>query len=744
MTHKIDKLTVEFNWSRNRLFDKAGCEAFLMICQADGEVKVTNVLQKPKNKWRPLPMDTIELEKTGSRKLKLSAKVIMTIAEKLYTKGFVSYPRTETNQFSKDINLRSLVELQTPHADWGDFASRVLQWGPNPRNGNKSDQAHPPIHPTKFISTLQGDEKRVYDLIVRHFLACLSRDAVGSETVVTALIGNEEFTATGLIILERNYLEVYPYDRWTGKEIHHYEVGNTFRPTELSLHEGSTNPPSMLTEADLIGLMEKHGIGTDATHAEHIATIKERGYIGELDQGHLVPGTLGMGLVEGYELMNLQLAQPKLRAGLEEDLKGICNGTKDPQQVLTEQVQKYKECYQIIAREAQALDQALSQRFGQQPQVVPNAQNNIPVIHELFKCPKCRIHKMIIRQKKDSNEYFISCQGYPECRNAAWLPSDVKELIGLNETCGACGGENKKVKLKFNQISMLGLVNERPAYSRIEATYYITCLICDENLRNLLNIRADTIKVLGNIVGATTRPVQLNQANNNRQNGRDPPARGFGTNANPGNSQNQSRRGWYDDDDDDDRPNGGGAVVATNIAVNRNQGWNNNPGTSGNPNSNYMNTNQGWNNNPVTSVAPSNNINQGWNNTTLASTASTNDSNYGNRNIGWNNNPGASAAPTVNKKPTVNLSKLPNINCKCNKTAGKLMTKNGANTGRPFYTCSARACKFFQWADVPLPGNIQQNGSATGAGGSNAVAKRKCGVCKQEGHTKRTCPNITH
>ena len=128
MTHKIEKLSVEFNWARNRLFDKPCTQALLTLCQADGQVTVKNVQQKPKNKWRPQPMDTIELEKTGSRKLRLSAKTIMTIAEKLYTQGYISYPRTETNQFSKEINLRALVELQTPHPDWGDFAGRVVSF----------------------------------------------------------------------------------------------------------------------------------------------------------------------------------------------------------------------------------------------------------------------------------------------------------------------------------------------------------------------------------------------------------------------------------------------------------------------------------------------------------------------------------------------------------------------------------------------------------------------------------------
>lgn len=102
---------------------------------------------------------------------------------------------------------------------------------------------------------MNGNEYRVYELICRHFLACVSRDAVGSETIVNVTAANEGFTATGLIIHERNYLDVYKYETWNSKEIHNYEIGNTFEPTELSMAEGSTSAPPLLTEADLIALM---------------------------------------------------------------------------------------------------------------------------------------------------------------------------------------------------------------------------------------------------------------------------------------------------------------------------------------------------------------------------------------------------------------------------------------------------------------------------------------------------------
>lgn len=80
----------------------------------------------------------------------------MRIAEKLYTQGLISYPRTETNIFPKELNLGTLVEQQVNSEAWGRFARDLLETGITPRQGKKSDQAHPPIHPTKYINTLQG------------------------------------------------------------------------------------------------------------------------------------------------------------------------------------------------------------------------------------------------------------------------------------------------------------------------------------------------------------------------------------------------------------------------------------------------------------------------------------------------------------------------------------------------------------------------------------------------------------
>lgn len=94
------------------------------------------------------------MEKLGSRKLRINAKETMRIAEKLYTQGFISYPRTETNIFPDSFDLHGVIQQHTGDPQWGQFAARLLTVGPTPRQGNKTDNAHPPIYPTKYTNSL--------------------------------------------------------------------------------------------------------------------------------------------------------------------------------------------------------------------------------------------------------------------------------------------------------------------------------------------------------------------------------------------------------------------------------------------------------------------------------------------------------------------------------------------------------------------------------------------------------------
>ena len=100
---------------------------------------------------------------------------------------------------------------------------------------------------------------------------------------------------------------------------------------------------------------------TDATHADHIETVKQRDYIGVQGNGKLVPGLLGMALCEGYDsidTMGCSFSKPNLRAELESDLKGICEGTKDPDLVLQQQITKYREAFEIATAQVNKIESA--------------------------------------------------------------------------------------------------------------------------------------------------------------------------------------------------------------------------------------------------------------------------------------------------------------------------------------------------------------------------------------------------
>nr|XP_057906442.1 DNA topoisomerase 3-alpha isoform X2 [Doryrhamphus excisus] len=722
--HEVEEDTVEFGWKRNRLFNHTACLVLYQICMEDPIATVTSVTSKPKSKWRPLPLDTVELEKLASRKLRISAKETMKIAEKLYTQGYISYPRTETNIFPASLALAPLVEQHLPSPDWGLFAQRVLDQpgGPNPRQGKNSDQAHPPIHPTKYTSTLQGNEGRVYEFIVRHFLACVSQDALGQETVVDIDIAQEKFSASGLMIIARNYLNVYPYDRWSAKVIPVYEQGTQFQPSAIEMVDGETSPPQLLTEADLISLMEKHGIGTDATHAEHIETIKSRMYVGLTPDQRFLPGELGMGLVEGYNAMGYEMSKPHLRAELEADLKLVSEGRKDKWSVLQHHIQKYKTVFIESVRKAKKLDEALSPYLGPALEIPEAEQQDMEIPLPVRKCPHCG-RDMVLKKKREGNSKYLSCLGFPACKTAVWFPDTVLEVSRDDSICSTCQPRPvHMLKFKFRRGSL-------PAMMPLE---FVGCIGgCDETLREVLDLK---YLMLGGGRGGGEEPRSSTTRSAPR--------------SNPRPSAPLSVLSWPPQPRP---PPGGSSISAEN-------------------NSDVIVCNCGQD--AILLTVRKDGPNQG---------RQFYKCNSGTCNFFlWADQPsqqGAQQGRGPAPPPQSRISELPRpslgfrntaegdggrpeggslggIVCNCNEAAvTRTVLKDGPNKGRKFHACGKprdQQCNFFQWADenAPPQGAIavgRFNGGKKGrkiTGDKPPAAKkpRSCGICHMPGHTRVSCP----
>ncbi|KAJ2253651.1 DNA topoisomerase 3-alpha [Coemansia sp. RSA 455] len=460
LEHTKDDGRAVFTWKRSKLFDQEACFALYAKCMAAPVARVTSMRSRPKEKWRPLPLTTVDLQKCCSRYLRMAPDLIMSIAEGLYNQGFISYPRTETDQFDTNMDLKGIVTKLTQYAPFSAYASSLVneegfKW---PRKGNNNDKAHPPIHPVAPANNLTGDPLRVYDFVTRRFLACCSDNAKGQATEIEILVTDEQFSASGLMILKRNYLDIYPYDRWSESSVPVYRQGDTFEPSVLEMRTGTTTAPKLLTDSDLIDIMDKNGIGTDATHADHIKKIIEREYIYRSPDKFLAPSTLGIGLIEGYDAMGLELSlsKPHLRCEMERELKRICDGAKTKDDVVRESVNLYKAVYLKSVEEVAKLEDSLSRCLQQAPDtgstIWTPAGGDGPGGTEVCKCLSCSDGSLALRNKA-SGGWMIGCNMYPQCRYAIWIPDIVSSVVVSADTCPNCQsharGPAKLVDVRF-------------------------------------------------------------------------------------------------------------------------------------------------------------------------------------------------------------------------------------------------------------------------------------------------------
>jgi DNA topoisomerase-3 len=364
---------IKLTWKRGRLYDRAMTAALCDACLEAGEAVVTSIAGRPKNKWRPIPLATVELQKRACKYLRIGSEELMQKAEELYQQGFISYPRTETEKFRPEFNHHTLIQsFQAVAGEFGDYANRLLSDNnfQNPRAGQNDDNAHPPITPAKAVdpqTIADPTQRKIYTLVVKHYLACCSRDAVGRETELTLRIASEEFVAKGLMILERNWLDIYhPWEKWyTGQgELPRARVGSRIVPTSLSMNAGQTSPPQLISEVELIALMDRNGIGTDATIAQHITTIIERKYAEKDGNQRFHPTKLGIALVEGYNSMGYQLNKPDLRREMESECNAVAAGRKTRDQILGPVLSKMLDCFKIANAEVHKLDEAVARHFN--------------------------------------------------------------------------------------------------------------------------------------------------------------------------------------------------------------------------------------------------------------------------------------------------------------------------------------------------------------------------------------------
>ncbi|HEU4330123.1 MAG TPA: type I DNA topoisomerase [Lapillicoccus sp.] len=318
-------------------------------------VAVTSVQEKPYTRRPAAPFTTSTLQQEASRKLRLSSKNAMRVAQRLYENGYITYMRTDSITLSDSAisaarsQARDLYGADYVPAEPRRYAGKV-------KNAQEAHEAIRPAGdrfrtPAQVAGELRGDEFALYELIWKRTVASQMADATGSTATVklTATLEDvevaraAEFTASGTVITFRGFLAAYEegHDE-TGpkkrKEIAEEErrlprlgEGTPLAVIRAEADGHETQPPPRYTEATLVKAMEEKGIGRPSTYASIMGTIQDRGYVGTRGSA-LVPTWLAFAVTRLLEEHFPRLVDYDFTASMEEDLDRIANG--DEQRVV--------------------------------------------------------------------------------------------------------------------------------------------------------------------------------------------------------------------------------------------------------------------------------------------------------------------------------------------------------------------------------------------------------------------------
>ncbi|XP_037933169.1 DNA topoisomerase 3-beta [Teleopsis dalmanni] len=355
-----------FEWSRGRVFDNNIANTLLNGVKEHKEAIVDIVTSKEQVRARPQALNTVELMRICSSGLGIGPFQAMQIAERLYTQGYISYPRTETNQYPTSFDLQAVLHILEPSTEFGNEATNILLNINLPRKG-KDVGDHPPITPMKLANkgNFEKDTWRVYDFICRHFLATISQDLKYRQTCVKLKVSTETFTCTANALIDPGFTKVLTWQGFGRDEVvPNFTTGDKVEINEVRLLESQTGPPDYLTEAELITLMEQHGIGTDASIPVHINNICQRNYV-HIESGRkLKPTTLGIVLVHGYQKIDPDLVLPTMRSEVEQMLNLISKGSADFHAVLRHAIDIFRLKFLYFVKNISNMDSLFEVSFS--------------------------------------------------------------------------------------------------------------------------------------------------------------------------------------------------------------------------------------------------------------------------------------------------------------------------------------------------------------------------------------------
>ncbi|MBT2693926.1 DNA topoisomerase III [Bacillus sp. ISL-55] len=333
---KVGSLNAEWEHKgEKRIFSQEKAEQ-IQKKLSNKKASLKSLDRKQKSEPQPMPYDLTELQRDANKRFGFSAKKTSNVLQGLYEQHkLVTYPRTDSRYLTTDMEATMADRLNGIMSGYRDEAKPALALKGKVQArrvfNNEKVTDHHAIIPTEerlHLADLSPDERKLYDLIVRRFLA-LFYPAYQYEVVHANFdVEGESLSARETNILELGFKKVLGKDDDEAgtQSLGHLEKGKSYSVGQVNMNKKMTEPPLRLSESDILAKMEKFGLGTPATRAEIIERIISSEVV-ERQNGRLYPTKKGKQLID---LVNDELTSPELTAKWEKELEEIARGIGDP------------------------------------------------------------------------------------------------------------------------------------------------------------------------------------------------------------------------------------------------------------------------------------------------------------------------------------------------------------------------------------------------------------------------------
>jgi DNA topoisomerase-1 len=435
----VDGKLVEAEFEIERFDVKAQAEQIVKDCS--GRSGIIEKLESRIFKLSPpTPFDLSALQSEAYRHFGYTPRIALGIAERLYLDQLISYPRTSSQKLPLSIGYAEIMKGLSQIVAYRGHTQSLLSSGTLlPHEGKKEDPAHPAVYPTGTVPKRPLDyrEQKLFDLIVRRFLATFGDTATKQSEKATIKVGEHSFFLHGSRILEKGWIPLYgPYAKFDEVTLPPLKEGQQVVVKEINLDEKRTQPPPRFNPSSLLKAMEDAEIGTKATRADIIETLYRRGYVKEQ---RMVATPLAFRVTEILTKYCPKVVDVTFTRELETMMEQIQEGKQAREHVVLETVAYLKPVIEDLKLKEEEIGKELTAII----------RDMWVDSHTLFvPCPKCGSNLKWVKNPK-TGKRFIGCAGKftKNCTFSLPLPQFGK-LTLLEKRCPECGFQLVQVRSK--------------------------------------------------------------------------------------------------------------------------------------------------------------------------------------------------------------------------------------------------------------------------------------------------------